>query len=629
MQHDDSRSAHSAESHPLWVLLQRFARPHGSGFVVGLVALVLARIPQRIPALLIGVSLDALFLSEMAYTIPLVPQWVIPETTSAQLWFTVFVLAGSVLVESALDWVARWNFRRATLRSLHDIRTGTYDSLLGLEMSYFDDSQSGEVMSVLNNDVNNLEGLATGTFSGVNFVSQIVVALAFMALLNWQLAAIAMLIPVVVGLMTHVYAKHLEARYDAVRESVGQVNAGLEDAIDGIATVKANTRENHELDAVTEQSEAYKATRWSAIRLRVVFNAVTWFVGRGAEHLLLLLGGLWILVAPPAFLSGSLTPGTLLTFFMYTHSFLMPVQRLAVNVIDNIQNAHASAKRVVNVLRHPAVEHDHDAAPLTVSAGQVSYDDVTFTYPGADQPTLRNVDFTAEDGELVGIVGSTGAGKSTLLKLLFRFYDPESGTIRVDGTDVADVSRRSLRDHVGYVSQDPFLFDGTVRENIAYATPDAEQSAVERAAKLSGAHDFVTALDDGYDTEVGERGVKLSGGQRQRLAIARAVLRDPEILVLDEATSHVDNETELQIQQSLDAIAGDRTTFVIAHRLSTVRDADTILVLDDGEIAERGTHEQLLDRGGLYADLWRVQVGEIDAVSDRFLDGAAAEEVAR
>jgi ATP-binding cassette subfamily B protein len=629
MQHDDNRSANSDDSHPIGLLLRRYFRPHSTGFAVGLVALVLARVPQRIPALLIGVSLDAIFFAETTYAIPLVPQSWIPETTATQLWFTVFVLAGSVLAESALDWVARYTYNRATLRSLHDVRTGTYDSVLGLEMSYFDDSQSGEVMSVLNNDVNNMEDLATGVFSGTNFVSQIVVALVFMTLLNWQLAALAALIPVVVGVMTRVYSRRIEARYDAVRESVGNVNARLEDTIEGIATVKANTRENHELDRVRERSEQYKESRWSAIRLRVGFNAVNWFVGRGAEHVLLLIGGIWILVAPPAFLNGSLTAGTLLTFFMYTHSFLLPVQQLSVNVIEQIQSAHASSKRVVGVLTNPAREDDTGSEDLSVSAGRVRYEDVTFTYPGTEEPSLRGVDLTAEDGELVGIVGSTGAGKSTLLKLLFRFYDPQAGTIRVDGTDIADVSRRSLREHVGYVSQDPFLFDGTVRQNIAYATPDADQTAVERAAKLAGAHEFVTQLDDGYDTAVGERGVKLSGGQRQRLAIARAVLRDPEILVLDEATSHVDNETELQIQESLDAIAGERTTFVIAHRLSTVRDAGEILVLDDGEIAERGTHETLLELGGLYADLWRVQVGEIDAVSDQFLDGATTEEVAR
>lgn len=433
MVRDDGISAYSDERHPLGLLVGQFARPHSLGFVVGLGALVLARIPQRIPALLIGVSLDALFFADVPYTLPLVPQVWIPQTTTEQLWLTVFLLGGSVLAESGLDWIARWFYNRATLRALHDVRTATYDSVLGLEMSYFDDSQSGEVMSVLNNDVNNVENLATGVFSATNFASQVVMALAFMLLLNWQLALLVALIPLVVGTLTHVYAKRLEERYDEVRESVGRVNARLEDTIEGIATVKANTRENHERERVEEQSGAYRATRWATIRVRVLFNAVTWFVGRGAEHALLAVGGIWILVAPPGFLSGSLTAGTLLTFYMYTHSFLLPVQQLATRVVDNVQNAHASAKRVVDVLTDDRVETDPTADELTVRDGRVDYDDVSFTYPGADERTLEDVSFSAGDGDLVGIVGSTGAGKSTLLKLLFRFYDPDTGTIRVDG----------------------------------------------------------------------------------------------------------------------------------------------------------------------------------------------------
>ncbi|MFB6074737.1 MAG: ABC transporter ATP-binding protein [Haloarculaceae archaeon] len=620
---DDPRTD-GEDRHPLGLLLGRYAGPHSRGFVLGLGALLLARIPQRIPALLIGVSLDALFLSSTPYTIPLVPQSWIPQSQSAQLWFTVAVLGGAVLAESALDLFARYQYQRATLLTLHDVRTATYDRVLGLEMAYFDDSQSGETMSVLNNDVNNLEQMATGVFTGTDVFGQLLMAFAFMFLLNWQLALLVGLIPILVGGMSYVYAKAIEARYDAVRESVGRVNARLEDTIEGIATVKANTRENHELERVRERSAAYRTTRWAAIKLRVVFSAINWFVGRATEHALLLVGGLWILVAPPFFLGGSLTPGTLLTFFMYTHSFLMPIQRLAVDVIDRIQNAHASAKRVVGVLASDRVEADSNADDLVVREGTVCYDDVSFTYPGADEQALRDVDFAVADGELVGVVGSTGAGKSTLLKLLFRFYDPDSGAIRVDGTDLATVSHRSVREHVGYVSQDPFLFDGTIRENVAYATPDAGQEAIERAARIAGAHEFVTTLPDGYDTEVGERGTKLSGGQRQRLAIARAVISDPPLVVFDEATSHVDNETEVLVQERLDDLTADRTTFVIAHRLSTVRDADRILVLDDGRIVEEGSHGDLLEAGGAYANLWHVQVGELDALPASFLEAARA-----
>ncbi len=627
----DSADGGSDVGNPLRYLTGRFARPYAFRFGLGLLFLTAARFPQRVPALLVGVALDGILLNSAEYAIPLVPQGWIPGTTAGQLTFTVVVLGVAVVAESALDWLSQLLYDRATLDALHDVRTATYEAVVGLEMGYFDDRQTGDVMSVLNNDVNNIEDLATGTYNGVTYVTELVVALLFMALLNWQLALVVALTPLALGVTSRFYANWLEPRYDAVRESVGSVNSRLEDAIDGIGTVKAFTREDDERRRVAATSAAYKESKWSAIRLRIGYDATTWLLGRVGERGLFLLGGYWVLFGPPAFFTGTLTAGTLVTFLMYARSFLHPARNLAVRVIDNYENALASGKRVVDVLANPAVVDERPDAPaLDVTAGRVAYDGVSFAYDGADEPALRDVDFAVEPGELVGVVGSTGAGKSTLIKLLFRFYDPDEGAIRVDGRDVADVDLRSLRDHVGYVSQDPFLFHGTVRENVAYASPDATDDEVVEAAELAGAHEFVTDLADGYDTVVGERGVKLSGGQRQRVAVARAILRDPEILVLDEATSHVDNETELQIQRSLDALSGERTTFVIAHRLSTVRDADRIVVLDGGELVEDGTHEGLLESDGLYADLWRVQVGDVGSVSQDFLDRAVgSEEVAR
>jgi ATP-binding cassette subfamily B protein len=268
------------------------------------------------------------------------------------------------------------------------------------------------------------------------------------------------------------------------------------------------------------------------------------------------------------------------------------------------------------------IKEDPDAEDLVVDDGEVAYDDVTFGYDETET-IVEDVSFDVDGGDTLALVGPTGAGKSTVLKLLLRMYDVDEGAIRIDGTDLRDVSLPSLRQAIGYVSQDTFMFYGTVRENIAYGTFDVSDDDVVEAAKAAEAHEFITNLPDGYDTEVGERGVKLSGGQRQRISIARAILKDPDILVLDEATSDVDTETEMLIQRSLDRLTEDRTTFAIAHRLSTIKDADKIVVLEGGRIVERGTHEDLLENDGLYAHLWGVQAGEIDELPEEFIERAA------
>jgi ATP-binding cassette subfamily B protein len=262
-----------------------------------------------------------------------------------------------------------------------------------------------------------------------------------------------------------------------------------------------------------------------------------------------------------------------------------------------------------------------DADALAVTDGRVEYDDVTFGYD--DETIIEDIDFTVEGGDTLALVGPTGAGKSTVLKLLMRMYDVDGGAIRIDGQDLRNVELRSIRRSLGYVSQDTYLFYGTVAENIAYGTFDADREEIVAAAKAAEAHAFIENLPDGYDTEVGERGVKLSGGQRQRISIARAILKDPDILILDEATSDVDTETEMLIQRSLDDLTADRTTFAIAHRLSTIKDADQILVLEDGKIVERGTHQELLESEGLYAHLWGVQAGEIDQLPQEFIERAS------
>ena len=603
----------TAPKAPLRYLLDRFASERWRTFAGGLVLLVLALFFQRVPALFVGVALDALLLNDRAYALPLVPAAWIPASTTGQALVTVGVLGTGILGESVTKWYGHLVYEEGTLRTLHEIRTEAYDTAASLSMNFHDERAGGDVLSVLHDDVANLRDLFYGVRDGVVYGGNVVSAFAFMLLLNWNLALVVAVLPAVIAATGRVYARLLEPHYDAVRESVGTMNVRLRDAVEGLGTVKAFTREPTERERMAAASGEYRAAKWSAIRLRVVYNRVSWVVAAVGIWGLFLLGGYWMLSGPPLFFTAELTAGTLLTFVLYTFSFLDPTRRLAVDVIDRFENARASSRRVLDVLESDDRIPERDDAPeLVVDEGRVTYDGVSFSYATVERETLTDVSFSTAPGEFVGIVGSTGAGKSTLTKLLFRFYDPDSGTVRIDGQDVAAVDLDSLRDSIGYVSQDPFLFDGTVEENVAYAT-DVPHEDVVTAAKRAGAHEFVRDLPEGYATEIGERGATLSGGQRQRIAIARALVTDPPILVLDEATSHVDNETEVDIQRRLLSMSGERTVFAIAHRLSTVRGADRILVLDDGRLVEQGAHEELVAADGTYATLWRIQTGEIAA----------------
>jgi ATP-binding cassette subfamily B protein len=622
---------------PVRSLLHRFAGRRWPTFAGSLGLLLVGLALQRIPALFIGVALDALLLDSNTYALPLVPDDWIPATRTGQAALTIGVLGVAIAAESATKWYGRLVYEQASLRTLHEIRTAAYETATALSMRFYDAEETGDVLSILNDDVDNLGDLFDGIRDGVLYGGEILTAFAFMLLLNWNLAVVLMALPVLIAATGRVYARLLEPRHDEVRASVGTVNGRLRDAVEGLSTVKAFTREERERERVADASAEYKSAMWSTLRLRAVYNRVSWLLAAVGIWGLFSLGAYWILEGPPLFFTQKLSAGTLLTFILYTFSFLDPTRRLAVDVINKFESARASSKRVVSLFgSDQRIAESEDAPELEVTEGRVEYDGVSFSYPSAetadetpDEPTLEDVSFAAEAGEFVGIVGSTGAGKSTLTKLLFRFYSPDSGAVRIDGRDVTEVSVESLRDGIGYVSQDPFLFHGTVRENVAYANPEVSREAVVTAAKQAGAHEFVTELAEGYDTQIGERGATLSGGQRQRLAIARALVGGPPILVLDEATSHVDNETEVEIQRRLLEMAGDRTVFAIAHRLSTVRDADRILVLDDGRLVEEGTHDELLAEGGTYARLWRIQTGEVAAGDGSVAtDSSAAESAA-
>ena len=608
---------------PMGRLFSAYGRPHILPATVGVIASIAARLLDLLPPVLLGLAIDAIFNDDATFAMWLIPDAWLPAKESEQLLFVVGLIGGAFVLSAGFHWVRNWGFNAFAQRIQHDVRTDTYDAMPRLEMGFFADKQTGELMSILSNDVNQLETFLNEGLNSMFRLGVMVVGIgAVLLYYNWQLALVALLpVPLIAG-FTYLFVKVIQPKYARVRSSVGTVNSRLENNLGGMQVIKTATTEEYESDRVDAVSSEYLDANWDAIGTRIkFFPALRLLAGLGFV-LTFVVGGLWVITGSgPGPLTGDLTVGTFVVFILFTQRFVWPLAQFG-QIINMYQRAHASAERVFGLVdESDGLEAAGEADPLAVTDGNVEYDGVTFGYDG--ETVVENIDFEADGGETVALVGPTGAGKSTVLKLLLRLYDVDEGAIRIDGQDIRSVTPTSLRQHIGYVGQDTFLFYGTVRENIAYGTFDADESDIEAAAKAAEAHEFITNLPDGYETMVGERGVKLSGGQRQRIAIARAVLKDPAVLVLDEATSDVDTETELLIQRSLDRLTADRTTFAIAHRLSTIRDADTILVLDDGEIVERGTHDELIERDGLYAHLWGVQAGEIDSLPEAFVERAA------
>jgi len=638
---DATLDASTDAGNPVLHVVYRYGKPYWPEFSLGLLLQVLGQIPGRVPALVVGVALDAVFLQRTPFGIPLLPEAWVPATRTGQFWFSAALIGGTMVLGSLFALGSRLAYGWFQQHLLHDVRTDTFDAMQRLRLAAFESQQTGDVLSVLNNDVENLQEFTGGTIGAViRFPFTVALSFAFMATLNLHLAAALLVVPVGIFAFAYWHANYIEGIYEDIRQSVGDINVRLEKTLSGIETVKATASEPREREQVEAVSRARAEHQWRITRINGGVAPVVNLVQNLGIVAIIVVGGSWILGGTPSFVGGGITAGALFTFVSYVRDFVQPMRQLA-SIVDSYENAKASASRLVDLVAEPdVIPEAEDATELDGVDGAVAYEGVRFGYDtgtradGGDpdgELTVRDVTFEAAPGETVGLVGPTGAGKSTLLKLLFRFYDVDEGSVRVDGHDVRDVTRRSLRRHLGYVGQDPFLFSGTVAENVTYGDDDPDEGDLERALDLAGAAEFVADLPEGVDTQVGERGVKLSGGQRQRLALARALYRDPDVLVLDEATSHVDTETEAAIQESLARVTGDCTTFVVAHRLSTVRHADHIVVLDGGEVVERGDHEELLETDGLYATLWAIQVGDVEALPEEFLERARARdaEVAR
>ncbi|MBQ3269876.1 MAG: ABC transporter ATP-binding protein [Clostridia bacterium] len=515
-------------------------------------------------------------------------------------------LAALYLSRVVFRFMSSYLSHRAAWYLVGDLRTRTYDKLERMHLGYFHDKQTGDLMSRVVNDTRDFELLYAHIIPEtitnlVTFAGVLIVLLT----INWRLALVTCA-PIPLILVSGViFSRKVRPFFRTSQKKMGELNGKLQDNLSGVHEIQSFGRESYETERVNEKNFDHIRAMLKALKVSAVFHPSVELISSLGTILVVGFGG-WLAYR------GSLKVSDIVAFLLYLSLFYAPVTGLA-NLLESMQQSLAGAERVVAILDAPSEIVDRPGAvPLRDVRGDIAFEHVSFAYR-EDRPILRDVSFHCKPGQMLALVGPTGVGKTTLTQLISRFYEPDEGCIRIDGQDIAGVTLESLRGAISPVLQDTFLFNGTIAENIGYARPEATRAEIEAAAKAANIHRDIAEMPQGYDTPIGERGVRLSGGQKQRVAIARAILRRSPIIVLDEATASVDVETERQIQQAIAGLAGERTIIAIAHRLSTIRGADQILVIEEGRVTERGTHEELLALGGSYARMSEIQTTATNA----------------
>ena len=587
----------TAETRPLRRLFRHIS-PHRSTVRLAAFCSILNKIWDLAPPLLIGLAVDIVVEKEDS----LLGDYGIIDPWHQMVFLSVLTFAIWGL-ESIFEYLFGILWRNLAQTVQHDLRLETFDHVQKQGMSWFDERRKGDLMAVLNDDINQLERfLDKGANDLLQVATTVIIVGAVFLAISWEIALLAIIpIPVIIW-GSFRYQRSLEPRYAEVRAAAGSINSLLENDLSGMTTIQSFTAEEREAQRVEELSEAYRLANKKAIRLSAAFVPLIRMAILCGFTATLLLGGWYAL-------EGVLAVGAYSVLVFMTQRLLWPLTRLG-ETFDLYQRAMASSTRVLDLLETPVSIEEGDYLPDDVSSLDIVLENVAFSYPNRD-PVFEDLNLVIKGGKTLGVVGLTGSGKTTLVRLLLRFVDNLDGSISWNNVETKDWNLKALRSSIALVDQHVTLFPASIRENIRYGRPEATDEEVAEAAKVAEAISFIEDLPMSWETLVGEGGHRLSGGQRQRLAIARAVLKDAPFLILDEATSSVDNETEAALQRSISKISTDRTTMIIAHRLSTIRNANRIIVLENGEIAESGTHDELVELGRVYSRLWAVQTGEL------------------
>lgn len=619
------RIRRTAVGPPMWNLFLECLR-YWKRLGFGVLSAAVYRLSRLVPPIIVAVAIDRVVDAPgdpgLFAEFGLLPGRVIPESAVGArfnlLEALVLIAVLAYVVRGVARFFARYLVQAMAQKIQRDLRNRAYAHMQTLSMDFFNNNETGGMMSILNNDINRLEEFLNTELTQIIRVATVVIGIgSVMVYVSPKLALIALLPVPFIGFASGGFLVWIDKKYRRIRETVSRLSSRLANNLGGMKVIKTFNRYDYEKERIADQSDEYHDKQVQALKIRRAYFATLRLTTGISFVLILYFGGYDVI-------EGSLSLGSFTLFFLFLRRLYGPMRRIG-RTANKYQLAKSSAERVFGLLGiEPSIEDPEDPIVPDVRDGRVDFDSVTFGYT-ENEDVLKDVTLSVEPGETIGLVGETGAGKSTLVKLIPRFHDPREGEVRVNGVDVRRRSLADLRSDIGIVDQDPYLFSGTVLENIAYgdrellgAVMESEDQrpgeetfeAIREAARAAEADAFIRNLPDGYRTQIGERGVKLSGGQRQRLSIARALLNDPGIIIFDEATSDVDTHTEELIQASLERLIEDRTAILIAHRLSTVRKADRIIVLDNGEIVESGSHTQLMGLEGKYAHLWEAQTSE-------------------